>query len=68
MKKLYFGGKEWYFQVLFIVRGNNLTVGTTHQKFRWIIPFFFISDKTVLKQKKFQYNSRDVSVPYITNL
>ena len=27
--------------------------------------WFFISDATVLKQKKFQCNSRDVSVPYI---
>ena len=27
--------------------------------------WFFISDTTVLKQKKFQCNSRDVSVPYI---
>ena len=27
--------------------------------------WFFISDTTVLRQKKFQCNSRDVSVPYI---
>ena len=27
--------------------------------------WFFISDTTVLKQKKFQCNSRDVSIPYI---
>ena len=27
--------------------------------------WFFISDTTLLKQKKFQCNSRDVSVPYI---
>ena len=29
--------------------------------------WFFISDTTVLRQKKFQCNSWDVSVPYILN-
>ena len=29
--------------------------------------WFFISDTTVLRQKKFQCNSGDVSVPYILN-
>ena len=27
--------------------------------------WFFISDTTVLRQKKFQCNSRDISIPYI---
>ena len=46
-----------------IMRGNNLTVDIIHQEFRWII--LFIRDTTVLRQKKFQCKSRDVSFPYV---
>ena len=64
MKKLQFGEMQWYFQVLFIMSGNNL-IGHYTSEVQMDNTWFFISDTTVLRQKKCQCNTRDVSVPYV---
>ena len=64
MKKLCFGEMQWCFQVLLIIRDNNLT-GHYTSGVQMDNTWFFISATRVLRQKKFQCNLRDIIVPYI---